>query len=460
MAGNYSIDSQVSGYGSVGASAMLGMKQELLRRQAVADAERIRQEEAVRQAAKDEIAKRVAEQSILASQANVAQNEEYRKTMADQREAATLKLAQETFLKTHKPGATTAAERDAAAKIGLGHLFLSKQTPEVAAVPEGSQYEGQPEIPAVPASEDIQFAGTPEQQDELRKRQFAEDALAGKHGPISDAMKSEFTWMLGGGKGTIPAGAVVPPKTAQETKAARELAMIDLKAKIENGYTPTAEETAAMKAWSAYNPTQADIEAGRTRAADAANVRNEDRQARTQTFQTKQSFRREIATEEAKLSTDLERVDRARTVLNSPNFLTDAVAAPEFLQIMAGGMGSGLRMTDAELRRVNEAQSKFNQARAYIAKWGIGKSVTIQEDMRKNMKEMLDIVEAARERKAQLMQDTLESLDSAKDEGDIDKLHSLYWGKKRDVGRTAPKPGASMPAPIKPASSHSPRIDF
>lgn len=455
--GEYNISSQVGGYGSPGATAMFGVQQELMRRAQLAQAEKDRQAALLRQQQQDELNRQRVEQEIAASKENLASNVDLRAANAAARTAAAQKAGQDDFFKTQGPGAITPEAEAAARKLGLGHLIVGSSTPAVPAVPEGSQYEGQPEIPEVPAQTTNTFVGSQDQQEKAAHKVFAQEVLNGEHDTGDEAydkyQKLQATQLLGTGKeGSIPAGVVTPPKTANETKSAHDLAIEKVLSKPQDQWTP--EETAMVNGRKAFNKLQGAEAANRVQVTvDNGNTRQE----KTQLFQTKQTFRKDLATEQAKLDTDLERVDRAQTVLNSPNFLADAIAAPEVLQIMAGGMGSGLRMTDAELNRVNAAQNKLDQLKGQLGKWGIGDSKTLQDEIRKNMKILIETVRQARERKAALMEQTLTDLDAASTPEQVDRIHSQYWTAKRKAGQTSTNTNTTKTPEAKPPSA---KFDF
>lgn len=457
MANEFDISSQVNGYGSPGATALFGVQQELMRRAQLAQEERDRQVALARQQQQDELNRQRVEQEIAASKENVASNVEQRAASAAQRNAAAQKTGQDEFLKTVGPGAITPDVAAQAKKVGLGHLVMGSTVPAVPATPgseplqPGDQGPEMPATPEIPAHDVLNFAGSQDQQEKAAHLAFAKEVLNGEHDTGDESFdkyqKLQATQLLSSGKeGSIPAGVVTPPKSASETKSAHDIAIEKVLSKPQDQWTP--EESAMVAGRKAFNKLQGLEAAGRLNVTiDSTNARQE----KTQLFQVKQQFRKDINTEQTKLDTDLERVDRAETVLSSPNFLADAVAAPEVLQIMAGGMGSGLRMTDAELNRVNSAQNKLDQLKAGLAKWGIGAPKTLQDDIRKNMKDLIETVRKARERKAAIMEQTITDLDAATTQEQVDRIHSQYWTAKRNAGKTSTGAPAGQPA-TKPPS--------
>jgi hypothetical protein len=72
----------------------------------------------------------------------------------------------------------------------------------------------------------------------------------------------------------------------------------------------------------------------------------------------------------AKPFTDMQpRIERLKETLNQGTPQADALVAPELLTIMAGGMGSGLRMNEAEIARIIGGRSNWETLKASVNKW-------------------------------------------------------------------------------------------
>jgi hypothetical protein len=98
----------------------------------------------------------------------------------------------------------------------------------------------------------------------------------------------------------------------------------------------------------------------------------------------------------SKPSTDLmARVSRFNESMNNPNLMTNAIAVPEFLTIMAGGAGSGLRMTDTELNRIFGGRTKLGEAKALYEKWlgGEATATSLTPVQRQQMKELAKAIQ-------------------------------------------------------------------
>jgi hypothetical protein len=391
---------------------------------------------------------------------------------AEARRAAANKAVISNAETTMMPGSDIAPDQSAAIKAaGGGGLILG--TPMTAGVP--SQFAEAPDAQTaasgeVPQTTKETYKGTPEQQLLQQHKEYAQkvvDALTQKANngeelsPVEqEALFQGNSILMTGKSSTVPAGVVVPKGAGSETNTP-EKKFYALVAKKDTKQPLTAEEESYVTRYEAQHPDEMKKAKVAADAANAAADRTDARTAATQLFQTKQALRTALNTADAKLAPDLERVERARQVLNSPNFLTDVLAAPEVLQIMAGGMGSGLRMTTAELNNVNQAQTLLNQLKGKLAKaTGLGDQVTIQAEMRDQMKKIISTVDVAKTRLANLTADTYRGIDSAQSQQDLDNIHANYienrnaavkgeaptkpYGTKARIGATNPQTGEKL----------------
>lgn len=442
--GAYDVNSEVTGYGDPGAAAYRGMQTELMRRlqlQAQADA-------VTRQNKLDATNEELKRETIANTKLN-------NQSLADQR-AATVK--KETLASATLGLSPNDVLDDSTASTiknnGGGGLLLGKPATPAMTMGVPTQFAEPPadaaaasEAPVTPAqAAQMLYKGTAKDQEDEAHKKFAQtvvDSLKAKqeNGDTLTPVEQEALFqgnsiLMTGKSATVPAGVIVPKVGPAEKSADKYLAVAT---KAQKGEPLDADEKAFKAAYETQHPTEAQKQQDSIQRLHISVDATGARQDKSLTFQTKQQFRKELTDTEKKLDTDLERSDRALALLDKPNFVTDAVAGPEFLQIVAGGMGSGLRMTDAELRRVNEAQSKIDQFKGYLAKWdvlGMADKVTIQKEMRTQMKAALEAVHAARQRKAKLAADTLNGIGDAMTPEDLDSLHAKYW-----EDRSAPSMG-------------------
>jgi hypothetical protein len=458
------------GYGDPGAAGFFGIQKELLRRQALA-----------RQAQLDEEARQKDMLDAQVKQENIASLKTQREGQAQLNKEKADALAQKQFETSHGAGAELSPEEQQVALRLYGPSAV-QTTPGVAQqlIPAQAAQEAQPAVTGVPDEQGVggghpaveakpavpetliapkaaktTFSGSEDQRQKKSAQDLAHGILNGEYDTGDDDVNQEFKgWALSTlmtGKATsLPAGSL-HPKTQADKDSTR---YFNTRAAQRIGKPVTPEEAAFADAYEKIHPTEAtkqrDIIIRMDKSQDFQSTQRTSREF----FSVKNKFRNDLADEAKKLQPDLERVDRAQKVLASPNFLADAIAAPEVLQIMAGGMGSGLRMTDAELNRVNAAQTKLDQIRGKLAKWDIlpgQEKVTIQADMRKQMTDLVNVVQQARQRHDSLIQDTLLELEDAKSEPDVDQLRSGFFGKRSAAAKLdqpAAKASSGLPAGV------------
>jgi len=89
------------------------------------------------------------------------------------------------------------------------------------------------------------------------------------------------------------------------------------------------------------------------------------------------------------------RMGRLMEALNQHTPAADALVGPELLTIMAGGQGSGLRMTEAEISRIVGGRSHWQDLQAAVQKWSLDPSTanSITADQRKQMRDLASAVQ-------------------------------------------------------------------
>jgi hypothetical protein len=68
------------------------------------------------------------------------------------------------------------------------------------------------------------------------------------------------------------------------------------------------------------------------------------------------------------------RVGRLRATLDQGTPVADALVAPELLTVLAGGAGSGLRMSEAELQRIVNGRSNWEALKSAAQAWSLDPS--------------------------------------------------------------------------------------
>lgn len=453
------------GYGNADSAGFYALQKELLRRSALARQDE--QDAAARQ--KDALAAEVARE-------NIASLKTQREGQAQLNAEKAQTMAAVRFATSHGVGdalRTPADQAEARQLFGPNAVTHTDEvpgtvTPAQPAVPAQDKVIGVPDemgvgaghdaAPAIPATDEIltapkpasdTFAGTEAQQEKASAKEVAHGILNGDYDTGDEDSNAVLRgWALSTlmtGKATsIPAG-ILNPKSASEKDSTR---YFNTRAAQKLGTATKPEDVAFADSYEKLHPTQATRQNDRITIQLKGQEFQKTQRTSRELFTVKNKFRNDIATESKELAKDLERVDRAENMLQRPNWVADAVAAPEVLQIVAGGMGTGLRMTDAELNRINAAQSKLDQFRGKLSKWvqlpGEDK-VTIEAEMRKNMQDIIGVVARARNRHDALLQDTLLELEDATSEPEVDTLRSSFMGKRRDavkLGDEADKKGS------------------
>ena len=89
----------------------------------------------------------------------------------------------------------------------------------------------------------------------------------------------------------------------------------------------------------------------------------------------------------------MQRFSRLSDTLNQHSPQADALIAPELLSVMAGGVGSGVRMNEAEISRIVGGRSNWENLQAAVQKWNLdassARSITHEQD-----KEIRNLIEA------------------------------------------------------------------
>jgi len=100
---------------------------------------------------------------------------------------------------------------------------------------------------------------------------------------------------------------------------------------------------------------------------------------------------------------------------NSPQ--ADALVAPELLTVMAGGMGSGLRMNEAEIARIVGGRSKWESLKAAINQWQLDpkKARSITPEQQQQIRALTNTVASKLTQKQEVMNDAYRALAATDD---------------------------------------------
>lgn len=360
MAGEYTIGSQVDGYGSPGASALFGVQQELMRRAQLEQEARVRAEALARQQQQDELQRQRTEQEIAASKSNVAANEDVRKANADAARDRTLAAGTKQVTESLTAGQDVTPDQVQAATKLVGPeraalLFAKKPAqPGTAPLQDGDQG---PEMPATP--EKTTYAGTDAQRQAEAKKVQAQAVLNGDYDTGNESVDmvehARAQHFLNTGKdasATDIAGVLKAQNKGDkpESKGQRdaEVEKVFYDRAIAAGASPA---DATIQARTAYNKL-----AG-AEASQRIHFTVDQTDARQNKTLTNSAVQHEADAVQKKIEgLKLPQAANMLETLNSPGGVNDVVAVPEFLSAMAGGVGRGLRMSQAELNMIQQAR--------------------------------------------------------------------------------------------------------
>ena len=145
-------------------------------------------------------------------------------------------------------------------------------------------------------------------------------------------------------------------------------------------------------------------------------------------------------------------VNRALSALEKDTAGADAVAVPAFISAMAGGFGSGLRMSDYEIRQVvDKAQTLWNKAASEMSRLGIlpgQDQFIIGPTLRAQMKQLIADAKKRAENRLGSITDTSRKLKEAKTSDDVYGLRTDYWETTSGTDEARP-----LLEPMRPTSS-------
>lgn len=349
-------DTNVGGYGSPGAAAYYGLQTEMLRRAALA-----------RQTQQDALDAQLKEQEIAASKENVETSRMQREAAAAANTERANKLGLEQATLGLNPGDALTSDQSAPI-LRFGGAGLVKQTPAMTAgVPtqfaQAPDAAAAPEVPTTAAS--TTYKGTADQQLLGQHRDYAQkivSALQAKKDngedltPLEQEQLYEGSAILMTGKSaTAPAGVIVP-KAAPAEKLANTYNALKQKQLL--GQVPlTPEETASVQAYEVQHPTEATKQQDALGRINVTVTAADARQKAGFANKAVESDYNDLRSDYVKnVEPFLGRSVKAVDALNTPGGVNDVVAIPEFLSAMAGGQGSGLRMTQSELSMIQNAR--------------------------------------------------------------------------------------------------------
>lgn len=120
---------------------------------------------------------------------------------------------------------------------------------------------------------------------------------------------------------------------------------------------------------------------------------------------------------EKPLADQAERIGRLRQVVNQMTPQADTLIAPELLTITAGGMGSGLRMSEAEIARVVGGRNQWQDIQARLNAWQQDptKPFAVTPVQRKQIRDLVKAIADRGQKRLSMIDNARDSLTDAAD---------------------------------------------
>lgn len=130
------------------------------------------------------------------------------------------------------------------------------------------------------------------------------------------------------------------------------------------------------------------------------------------------------------ISDSITRMSRLLDTLDQGTPLADSVVAPELMVVMAGGQGSGVRITQPEINNIMGSPSKLEQVKAALRQWSTNpaEAIKILEPMRNQIHALVTTVNDKLTAKQRI-------IDGARDRLATAKTEQEYKQIKADVQR-------------------------
>jgi hypothetical protein len=122
----------------------------------------------------------------------------------------------------------------------------------------------------------------------------------------------------------------------------------------------------------------------------------------------------------APIDATIQRLSRLNDTLaqNSPQ--ADALVAPELMVVMAGGMGTGIRINEAEINRTVGGRSKWQALQAAINQWKLDPkaALSITPEQRQQIRDLVKVVNDKVAAKQKILDDAEEGINNTDDVGE------------------------------------------
>lgn len=121
-----------------------------------------------------------------------------------------------------------------------------------------------------------------------------------------------------------------------------------------------------------------------------------------------------------------------QTSIAQGNMLTDSMLAPEILSTVAGGAGSGLRMTDAEINRIVGGRSNWENLRAKLQAWNTDpkRARSITPEQEREIKALVGAMQTKVQAKLTMFQQADDAMNAATDSS---QYRIIRAGLQKDI---------------------------
>jgi hypothetical protein len=337
---------------SPGANAYIGLQQELQRRAAVA-----------RQAQLDEDQRAKERLAAEALRENIATSKLQRESQAQLNAEKANQIEANRFLQTHDVNDSLDAESAPVAVrlFGKGAVnTTSGAAPTIAPAASGTTMDiGGTQTPVdetatVPGGK-ATFAGDVAERQNAEHIKIAKATLNGDYDTGNETLdqynKARALALLSGEKGgTIPAG-VIAPKTQSEKDSTR---YFNTRAAQAQNKQVSGDDAAFADSYEKIHPTEATRQSERVQIQLTGLNAADERQQAGFSDKAKTDALRDL--DKSYKGLNFDKLAKNLKELQAKGGVADVVAVPGFLSGLVGGIGAGLRMSQAELNMIQNSR--------------------------------------------------------------------------------------------------------
>lgn len=160
------------------------------------------------------------------------------------------------------------------------------------------------------------------------------------------------------------------------------------------------------------------------------------------------------------LADQAERFGRLTDTINQHSPQADALIAPEMLTVMAGGIGSGLRMNEAEIARIVGGRSNFESLKAQLNKWSLNpkEALSVTESQRGQIRDLMKAVGDKSSKRLAILNQASQDLIDAPDVGTHRRIVAQARKAIDDIGLAAGDSGGDTTTTT--TTSQAPRVRY